>query len=119
MIYVCNPTEAPVEFLKPLTDQRVKEYQTATFECEVSKPNLKATWRKGDTPLEPSDRLEMVSQGNKHTLTIKGAELTDVDKYTVVFEEGVESTAALRVDGELYIQILKLQLFLRNLSLQI
>ena len=95
----CVQTEAPAEFLKPLMDQRIKEYDTATFECEVSKPNLKPTWRRGDVTLEPSDRVEPVSLGNRHILTVKQAELTDADKYTIVVEEGVESTAALIVEG--------------------
>jgi hypothetical protein len=92
--------EAPVEFLKPLTDQRVKEYETASFECEVSKPGRQPTWRCGDVTLEPSDRVEMKSEGQKHTLTISNAELTDASVYTVMFEDSVQSSAGLIVDGK-------------------
>lgn len=99
ILYLYSSTEAPVEFLTPLYDQRVKEFETATFECEVSKPNLKAVWRCGETILEPSDKFEVICDGTKHKLIIKDAELTDGVMYSVTFEENVQTAAALIVDG--------------------
>lgn len=37
----CSLTAMRVDFLKPLTDLEVKEKQTARFECEISRPNVK------------------------------------------------------------------------------
>lgn len=34
-------TAIRVDFLKPLTDLEVKEKQSARFECEISRPNVK------------------------------------------------------------------------------
>lgn len=84
----------------PLKDQKVKEFDHATFECEVSKTGLKAKWLKGDTELKASDRYEMVTLGQRHLLHIHNAELADQDTYTVVVEEGVTSTAKLTVEGK-------------------
>ena len=92
-------TEAPAEFLVPLSDQSVKELETATFQCEVSKSGLKPIWRKGDVDLGPSDRMQMSSISTKHMLTIRESELDDQAQYTIIVEEGVQSTASLSVKG--------------------
>lgn len=71
----------------------------ATFTCEVSKSNLQPTWRNGETVLEASEKIMMESKGNQHTLTIPEAELEDAKLYTVIFEDNVETSATLIVDG--------------------
>ena len=92
-------TEAPAEILVPLADQKVVEKETATFQCEVSKPNLKPTWKKGEQELKHGDRFDISTVGQKHMLTIRDCQVEDQDKYTIVVEEGVESTANLTVEG--------------------
>lgn len=37
----CSLTAIRVDFLKPLTDLEVKEKESARFECEISRPNVK------------------------------------------------------------------------------
>ena len=98
-------TEAPAEFLKPLTDLTVKELETAMFECEVSKPKLKAKWFRDGQELKDDKRFEMTSLGQKHLLTIRQAQVSDQCKYTVVVEEGVESSANLTVEGRSHTHI--------------
>jgi len=39
-------TEEPLEILKPLQDQEIKETHTATLSCEVSKADVPAKWFK-------------------------------------------------------------------------
>jgi hypothetical protein len=95
------PTEAPAEFLTPLSDQKVTEKETAIFECEVSKANLKPTWQKGGEVIKAGKRYDMTSIGHKHMLTVRDTELGDEDAYTIQVEEGVESTAKLTVIGKL------------------
>ena len=75
------------------------EFETAKFECELSKSNLKVTWKKDGVPLEWSKHFDMVTMGNKYILTVREAELEDQAKYTIVAEEGVEATAGLTVKG--------------------
>lgn len=75
------------------------EFETAVFECEVSKPNLKPRWFKGEQEIKDMERFEATSVGTKHTLTIRECEIQDAVTYKVVVEEGVESTAKLTVEG--------------------
>jgi len=92
-------TEAPAEFLSPLSDKKVMEFETVMFECEVSKPNLKPRWFKGQQEIKDMERFEQTSVGTKHMLTIRECEVQDGDVYKIVVEEGVESAATLTVEG--------------------
>jgi len=77
----------------------VTEFETATFECEVSKPNLKPRWFKGSQEIKDLERFKQTSVGTKHILTIRECEVEDADVYKIVVEEGVESIAKLTVEG--------------------
>ena len=74
------------------------EKKSITMECEVTKPDRVAVWKKNGVTLEPSERLEMRVEGTKHYLTIKDAQLDDQDKYSITVEEA-ESTGKLTVEG--------------------
>ena len=52
--------------------------------------------------MKEDDRIKFRSEGKKYFLDINKATLDDQAKYTVVAEEGVESTAKLTVIGKLY-----------------
>ena len=45
-----------VEFTKHLKDLKITEKKRATFECEVSEPNIQVMWMKDGQELEMSDR---------------------------------------------------------------
>jgi len=85
--------------MTPLSDKKVVEFETAVFECEVSKPNLKPRWFKGQQEIKDMDRFQPSSVGTKHMLTIRECEVQDADTYKIVVEEGVESVAKLTVEG--------------------
>ena len=89
--------ELPANFVTPLGDYRVVEKNTITLECEVTKPDRKATWKKGKTVIKPSDRFVMRVDGTKHFLTIKKAQMDDEDKYSIVVDDN-ESTGKLIVE---------------------
>ena len=92
----------PVDFLTPLEDQEVNEIPgTATFECEISKKNLKAEWRKGGKPISANKKYKISVDGGKHRLVINDVIGEDEDEFTIFFEEGVESTANLLVKGQI------------------
>ncbi len=50
------PTARVVEFTKQLKDLKITEKKRATFECEVSEPNVQVMWMKDGQELEMSDR---------------------------------------------------------------
>lgn len=45
-----------IEFTKQLKDLKITEKKRATFECEVSEPNIQVMWMKDGQELEMSDR---------------------------------------------------------------
>ena len=55
-IELVSPVARVVEFTKHLKDLKITEKKRATFECEVSEPNIQVMWMKDDQELEMSDR---------------------------------------------------------------
>jgi titin len=91
--------DEPLEFLKPLTDVEVKESETAVLECEVSKPNMAATWSQAGKTITPSDRVEMVVDGTFHRLIIKDARIEDQAEYKIQLDDK-SSQASVFVAGK-------------------
>ena len=106
--------EAGAEFLKPLQDTSVTEFETATMECELSKSNVKVTWFKDGAELKKSERIEMKSKDRKHVLTVHNAQMSDNAGIKVV-AENAESSANLIVHGEYWEGFCILDIFLRVL----
>ena len=99
VLYVYLHSESAAEFVVPLKPQQVKEMDTATFDCELSKPNLKVKWLKGTEEIFPSEKYEMATIGAKYMLTVRNATTSDAADYTIIIEDGVQSTASLQVEG--------------------
>lgn len=98
-MWILFVTEALVEFIKPLKDIQIMEKTKVVLECEVSKPNLIATWYVDGEEIKSSDRVELVVYDTVHQLIIETAKLTDEGKYTIDVE-GQKSSATLLVDGK-------------------
>lgn len=96
-IYRCFP-EAGAEFLKPLTDQTIMEYDTASFECQLSKPKIKVTWKKDGVALKGSVNVDMKSKEQRHYLVMRNCSPDDSSMISVC-AENVESAAQLTVNG--------------------
>lgn len=56
MSVVLSVTARVVEFTKHLKDIKITEKKRATFDCEVSEPNVQVMWMKDGQELEMSDR---------------------------------------------------------------
>ena len=90
----------PINFLFPLEDQTVKQIPgTAYFQTEISKPDLKATWYKGDVLIGAGDKYEMTSQYGVHKLTIHDVTGDDECDYSAEFRD-VKTSAKLHVCGK-------------------
>lgn len=71
----------------------------ATFECEVTRTDMKAEWLKAGKPIKATaDKYKMTSKNGKHSLTISDCQAEDVAKYTVKLN-GISSSAKLDVIG--------------------
>lgn len=77
----------PIEVLTPLKDTIVKEGENAVLECKINKSRVKATWLKDGKPLKGETRKSIKHDGQLHRLTINKAELSDVGKYSVNFDD--------------------------------
>ncbi|ELT96014.1 hypothetical protein CAPTEDRAFT_69667, partial [Capitella teleta] len=87
-----------VEFMKPLTDVEVKESETATLECEISKSDMPATWLKSGHAITAGDKTEIIVDGTFHRLIIKDAKMDDQAEYTIQVADKT-SQASVFVEG--------------------
>lgn len=91
--------EAPLEFIRPLTDVKLNENQTATFECELNKSGETVRWFRNGEPIEPDGKnVKIESDGKVHRLILKKVDPSDAAKYSVK-TSGPSSNALLYVDG--------------------
>ncbi len=83
----------------PLTEQTTTEHETATFECEVSKPGKKVKWFRDGKEIKPKDKkYQIIADGCKHTLVVKDCTLDD--RVTITARLNGENTSApLNVEG--------------------
>ncbi|KAJ7322096.1 hypothetical protein JRQ81_018383, partial [Phrynocephalus forsythii] len=69
-------------FKEELTHKDVQEDSTATLTCEVTQPNVLATWKKGAQVISPSAKYEIHQEGTIHSLKIFNLKPEDSGKYT-------------------------------------
>ncbi|KAM9804503.1 obscurin-like protein 1 [Neosynchiropus ocellatus] len=85
-----------VAIKKGLTDIRTTERETATFEVELSHPNVAGTWMRNGINLKPTNHFRMSAKGLAHSLTISNLSVEDTG--TFVFSvENLKTTARLVV----------------------
>ena len=79
VIWHCvDGSERPVELLKPLSSTEALVGETATFTCQLSKPNKDVVWKVGDKVITASDdKYEVESHDLDYTLKIKDCTLDD------------------------------------------
>jgi hypothetical protein len=96
-------TEAPIEFTKPLQDQEVKKIPgRATFECEVTKPDVEVEWFKAGVQLERSSKYKMETISKTQRLVISDVSDEDDDDYVCKIKgKDTKTSAALIVEGKL------------------
>lgn len=56
MTHIFSLIARVIEITKHIKDIKVTEKKRATFECELSEPNVQVTWLKDGQELELSDR---------------------------------------------------------------
>ncbi len=86
-------------FTSPLKDTSVPESETATFTCELSKPDKKVTWYKNGKEIVPDEHFEVKVEGTVHSLKVKDTALDDSADYSVKLGEE-SSKAKLTVLGK-------------------
>ncbi|XP_077160177.1 obscurin isoform X7 [Paroedura picta] len=86
--------KAPLPFFKEkLENKELQEDSTAILKCEISQPDISATWKKGTQVISPSPKYEIQQEGTTHTLKIYDLKVEDSGKYTC--DIGNEKTVAM------------------------
>ncbi len=88
-------------FTVPLTDVTVKEEETVTLQCELSKPNQKVKWFKNGKEIKPDKKrgIEPKVDGVKHILNIPKSLVDDTAEYTVKIADQ-ETKGKVTVEGK-------------------
>lgn len=93
-----------VEFLVKIEDVKAEEREDAVFECLLSQPLKKITWKGKNIPLEQGDKFDILVSEDMliHTLVVKDCMPLDKGIYAAV--AGMASCSAwLIVEGTNYI----------------
>uniref|UniRef100_G3UK67 Titin n=1 Tax=Loxodonta africana TaxID=9785 RepID=G3UK67_LOXAF len=90
----------PVTLIKDIENQTVLKDNDAIFEIDIkiNYPEIKLSWYKGTEKLEPSDKFEILIDGDRHTLRVKNCQLKDQGNYRLVCGPHIAS-AKLTVIG--------------------
>lgn len=93
--------EEKIEFIRHLENVIVSELPgTATFECELLRPNVKVQWLKGGKPIVPDHKYDVKMDGAVHRLVIRDVVGSDdVTEYSATVR-GLTSKASLDLQGE-------------------
>ncbi|XP_029968646.1 obscurin-like protein 1 [Salarias fasciatus] len=69
-----------------LTDVRTTERETASFEVELSHPNVPGTWTRNGIQLKPTNHFRMSAKGSVHSLTISNLSVEDTGTFVFCVE---------------------------------
>ncbi|XP_030284382.1 obscurin-like protein 1 isoform X4 [Sparus aurata] len=69
-----------------LTDIKTTERETASFEVELSHPQVTGTWMRNGIQLKPTSHFRMSAKGQVHSLTISNLSVEDTATFTFSVE---------------------------------
>ncbi|KAM7380834.1 hypothetical protein PAMP_004106 [Pampus punctatissimus] len=81
---------------RKLTDIKTTERETASFEVELSHPNVPGTWMRNGIQLKPTNHFRMSAKGQVHSLTVSNLSVEDTGTFTFSVEN-VKTSARLLV----------------------
>uniref|UniRef100_A0A3B3DV51 Obscurin-like protein 1 n=1 Tax=Oryzias melastigma TaxID=30732 RepID=A0A3B3DV51_ORYME len=81
---------------KGLVDIKTTERETASFEVELSHPNVPGTWIRNGIQLKPTNHFRMSAKGQVHSLTISNLSVEDTGTF-VFCVENLKTSARLVV----------------------
>ncbi|XP_075958920.1 obscurin-like protein 1 [Anarhichas minor] len=69
-----------------LTDIKTTERETASFEVELSHPNVPGTWMRNTIKLKATNHFRMSAKGQVHSLTVSNLSVEDTGSFTFCVE---------------------------------
>ncbi|XP_026875960.2 LOW QUALITY PROTEIN: obscurin-like protein 1a [Electrophorus electricus] len=100
--------ELPVSIVRGLRDRTALEKHRLILECTTSSPRCAVRWYKGDEELEPSERMDFISEDCCHKLVIHQVAIEDEGAYSIEVGEHL-STAKLMVEAQSIILVKELE----------
>ncbi|TKS67636.1 Obscurin [Collichthys lucidus] len=88
---------------KGLADLKTTERETASFEVELSHPNVTGTWLRNGVQLKPTNHFRMSAKGHVHSLTISNLSVEDTGTFTFSVENLKTSARLVVKERELLI----------------
>uniref|UniRef100_A0A3Q1FD51 Obscurin-like protein 1 n=1 Tax=Acanthochromis polyacanthus TaxID=80966 RepID=A0A3Q1FD51_9TELE len=88
--------ERRITIKRGLTDIKTTERETASFEVELSHPNVPGTWIRNGIQLKPTNHFRMSAKGQVHSLTISNLSVEDTGTF-VFCVENLKTSARLVV----------------------
>ncbi|XP_054908731.1 obscurin isoform X4 [Poeciliopsis prolifica] len=85
-----------ISIRRGLTDIKTTERETASFEVELSHPNVPGTWTRNGIQLKPTNHFRMSAKGEVHSLTITNLSVEDTGSF-VFSVENLKTSARLVV----------------------
>nr|XP_006823016.1 PREDICTED: titin-like [Saccoglossus kowalevskii] len=85
-------TVETTKFTTKLSDIDATEFESATYECEVSHEKGEVIWLKDGKPIEESPKYKIIVDGKKRALIIQDVSVDDDAEYTCVMRD--EKTSA-------------------------
>ncbi|CAI9716215.1 titin-like [Octopus vulgaris] len=89
--------EVKPEFIKPLTEVKVKEQETATFMCETNIDCLDPVWLKDGNLIFENERTKFITEQNKYKLIISDVKVEDRGEYSCLIDQ-ISTSAKLHVE---------------------
>ncbi|XP_057709172.1 obscurin-like protein 1 isoform X5 [Corythoichthys intestinalis] len=91
-LHDCTQAQLTVEprkitIKKGLSDIKTMDRETATFEVELSHPNVSGTWWKNGNQLKLTSHFRMTAKANVHSLTISNLSVEDTATYMFCVEK--------------------------------
>ena len=75
------------------------EKETASLECELTKPNKPVKWLRNKKPVKETNKIKIVADKNLHKLEFTDVTLKEEGKYSCVCGD-VSTSATLTVGGK-------------------
>ncbi|XP_030613192.1 obscurin-like protein 1 [Archocentrus centrarchus] len=97
-----------IKIKRGLTDIKTTERETASFEVEVSHPNVPGTWMRNGIKLKPTNHFRMSAKGQVHSLTISNLSVEDTATFVFCIET-LKTSARLVVKEPLVTILRKLE----------
>lgn len=95
-----------MELLKPLSSTEALVGETATFSCQLSKPNQDVVWKLGDKIVTASDdKYELETHDLDYTLKVKDCTLDDAAEVSLSIGDK-KTEAQLVVAGQICLCLL-------------